>query len=86
MRATSLLMILSAGTLCAADRMKISVCNLMKAHWTTMDYCDMARRPLSFTPGDIDLIQRGLIARAAAVAVVAPLIGGTIQRPFIGKR
>ena len=42
-----------------------SATGVMKAHWSPKDYTDMAWQPLSFTPGDIDLIQRGLAARAA---------------------
>jgi hypothetical protein len=38
---------------------------IMKAHWTNKDYAAMAWQPLSFAPFDIELIKRGLAARAA---------------------
>lgn len=38
---------------------------VMKAHWTPEDYREMIRRPLSFTPGDIELIHDGLKIRKA---------------------
>jgi len=40
---------------------------VMKACWTVADYDEMRHRPLGFAPEDIELIQLGLAARAAAV-------------------
>ena len=37
----------------------------MKAHWTASDFRNMLRKPLAYTPDDIELIERGLAARAA---------------------
>jgi len=49
----------------------------MKADWTCMDHCDMARRSLSFTPGEIDLIQSPLQAwrHSSAERFIRQLIG-----------
>lgn len=33
---------------------------VMKAHWDIHDYDEMQRKPLEFTPGDVDLIRQGL--------------------------
>lgn len=33
---------------------------VMKAHWTQSDYVEMSRRPLPFTPQDVELIRQGL--------------------------
>src|SRR2546426_12714204 len=41
---------------------------LMKANWDGSDYQAMTWKPLPFTPEDIDLIHRGLAARAARAA------------------
>jgi len=41
---------------------------VMKANWDGSDYQAMRWKPLSFTPEDIDLIHRGLAARAARAA------------------
>ena len=38
---------------------------VMKAHWDAKDVADMAQDPLPFASEDIDLIQRGLVRRAA---------------------
>jgi hypothetical protein len=38
---------------------------VMKAQWDAGDYSQMASKPLPFTDDDIDLVQRGLDARAA---------------------
>jgi hypothetical protein len=38
---------------------------IMKAYWDPNDYHRMQSKPLAFTQNDIDLIQRGLTARAA---------------------
>ena len=43
---------------------------LMKANWDGADYQAMTWKPLPFTPEDIDLIHRGLAARAARAASV----------------
>jgi hypothetical protein len=42
---------------------------IMKAHWGENDFEDMKRGALAFTAEDIDLIYRGLAARARARAV-----------------
>ena len=42
---------------------------VMKAHWTTQDYDAMAKRPLPFSPVDVDLIHEGLLAHKARVGV-----------------
>ena len=44
---------------------------VMKARWTGEDFFQMTWKPLSFTPGDIYLIQRGLATRTDAGTVVA---------------
>jgi hypothetical protein len=44
---------------------------VMKAHWTQDDYNRMLRKPLDFTSEDIDIIHRGLAARAARPTGVA---------------
>ena len=36
----------------------------MKAHWDNEDFARMTPMPLTFTDADVDLIQRGLRARA----------------------
>ena len=41
---------------------------VMKAHWAEEDFLDMAWKPLTFTPEDVDLIQRGIDARASRLA------------------
>jgi hypothetical protein len=38
---------------------------VMKAHWTAADYDAMAKRPLPFSPVDIELIHEGLLAHKA---------------------
>jgi hypothetical protein len=43
---------------------------VMKAHWTQDEYNGMLRKPLDFTGEDIDMIYRGLAARAARSTVV----------------
>lgn len=35
---------------------------VMKARWTQSDYVEMSRRPLPFTPQDVELIRQGLDA------------------------
>jgi len=42
---------------------------IMKAHWTAQDYDAMAKRPLSFTPMDFDLIHEGLRVHKARAGV-----------------
>jgi hypothetical protein len=42
---------------------------IMKAHWTAQDYDAMAKRPLSFTPVDFDLIHEGLRVHKARAGV-----------------
>jgi hypothetical protein len=37
-----------------------SEAGVMKARWTSDDYCDMRWKPLSFTPEDIELIHMGI--------------------------
>lgn len=37
---------------------------IMKAHWDEKDYFHMRSKPLEFAPEDVDLIYRGLSARA----------------------
>ena len=46
---------------------------VMKAHWEAGDYSRMAYRPLPFLPGDIEMIQRGLIAMARSDARMDPV-------------
>ena len=41
---------------------------VMKAHWNGQDYDAMEKKPLEFTPDDVDLIVRGLTARKAQAA------------------
>ena len=41
---------------------------VMKAHWNGQDYDAMEKKPLEFTPDDIDLIVSGLTARKAQTA------------------
>ena len=41
---------------------------IMKAHWEGDDYSHMDTKPLAFTRADIDLIYRGLDARASHLA------------------
>lgn len=50
---------------------------VMKAHWNQDDYSAMLRKPLSFTPGDVEMIAQGLDARAARqlATVVTATIG-----------
>jgi len=52
----------------------------MKAHWTTADYSRGCWKPLPFAEDDVDLIHRGLAARAAGRAAeesgTAVLAGG----------
>ncbi len=43
---------------------------VMKAQWETADYNNMTRKPLPFTPTDIELIRRGLERGAAPAAEV----------------
>lgn len=42
-----------------------SASGVMKAHWDAKDFADMGRAPLPFAPEDIDLIQSGMLGRAA---------------------
>jgi hypothetical protein len=42
-----------------------SSAGVMRAHWTTSDYTDMLRKPLGFTPIDVQLIRRGQAQRWA---------------------
>ena len=44
---------------------------VMKAHWTNADLDKMVSKRLSFTTEDIELIQRGLAARALLISAVA---------------
>jgi hypothetical protein len=37
----------------------------MKAHWGQLDFNRMMGKPLDFTPGDVEMIHNGLLARAA---------------------
>ncbi len=46
------------------DTPRHSETGVMKAFWSTDDYYEMRRRPLPFAPEDIELIHRGLTARA----------------------
>ena len=45
-----------------------SKCGIMKAHWERDDYSHMDTKPLGFTDADVNLIYRGLDARASHVA------------------
>ena len=38
---------------------------VMKAHWGQLDFNRMMGKPLDFTPGDVEMIHNGLLARAA---------------------
>lgn len=55
---------------------------IMKAHWNEADYFHMRRKPLGFADADVDLIYRGLAARArnAMVAMSIPPQGGLEAR------
>jgi hypothetical protein len=44
---------------------------VMKAHWVRDDYLQMSMKPLSFTPADVILIQRGLAAARGAHPIAA---------------
>ena len=44
---------------------------VMKAVWTHPDYVRMRTEPLSFTPGDVKLIQLGVASRASGAPVLA---------------
>jgi hypothetical protein len=46
-----------------------SAYGVMKAHWDERDYFLMKRKPLAFAPEDLDLIYRGLTARARGAMV-----------------
>jgi hypothetical protein len=41
---------------------------VMKARWSSEDYQRMERHPLSFAPGDVDLIAKGIVKRISHVA------------------
>jgi predicted metalloprotease len=43
-----------------------SATGVMKAHWDVHDYDAMQRNPLEFTPGDVNMIRRGLARLEAA--------------------
>lgn len=45
-----------------------SASGVMKAHWDQRDFEWMAMQPLAFTREDVELIERGLLHRAAAAA------------------
>ena len=49
-----------------------STTGVMKAHWDARDFADMARAPLPFAPEDIDLIQSGMVGRAAGSTSAVP--------------
>ena len=49
-----------------------SVTGVMKAHWDARDFADMVRAPLPFAPEDIDLIQSGMVRRAAGSTSAVP--------------
>jgi hypothetical protein len=49
-----------------------SAAGVMKTHWDAKDFADMGRAPLTFAPEDIDLIQRGMVGRAAAFTSAVP--------------
>jgi hypothetical protein len=36
---------------------------VMKAHWDNRDFLEMAYKPLTFAPEDVELIQRGIVHR-----------------------
>ena len=40
-----------------------SATGLMKAHWTTSDFCEMLHKPLHFTAEDLILLYHGLATR-----------------------
>ena len=42
-----------------------SATGVMKAHWKGPDFADMSARPWDFTPEDVDLMRRGMSARAS---------------------
>jgi hypothetical protein len=44
---------------------------VMKAVWTHPDYVRMRTETLSFTPGDVKLIQLGVASRASGAPVLA---------------
>ena len=41
----------------------------MKAHWDLRDFLEMADKPLPFASEDVELIQRGIMRRAANTSV-----------------
>ncbi len=47
---------------------------IMKAHWDAADYVQMQHRALVFAAEDVDLIHRGLDARAGRLAGKAPVL------------
>ncbi len=49
-----------------------SLTGVMKSHWDTHDFMQMAQNPLPFTPEDIDLIQQGLRRLAAGAGSGVP--------------
>ena len=51
-----------------------SASGVMKAHWDAKDFADMGRAPLPFAPEDIDLIQRGMVGRAAGSTSAVPTV------------
>ena|ERR1035438_5962175 len=55
-----------------------SATGVMKARWGAKDVANMANNPLPFTPEDIDLIQCGLVRRAAGSASAVP--PGTVAK------
>ena len=62
-----------------------SMCGIMKAHWERDDYSHMDTKPLAFTDADVNLIYRGLDARAShlapgSLAAASPvLLSATVQ-------
>jgi hypothetical protein len=60
-----------------------SAYGVMKAHWDERDYFLMKRRPLGFAAEDVDLIYRGLTARARGAMVARNLPNATVPNSLL---
>ncbi len=51
-----------------------SATGIMKARWDTNDYNQMLRAPLAFAPEDVEMIERGMLARKARATFASPAL------------